>query len=119
MWTCECGKTEKKWVDEIIKVFCPVCKTELKQDNQTSLESFISVKSDVDSLNESYNNIINAYKKFGDLTDGELTKHLGFKDKNSVRPRRFELVNDLELVKHVASRECSVSRKTCKSWGLV
>jgi len=82
--------------------------------------------------------IIELLKEHDDLTDRELQFYLGYKERNNVSPRRYELTNPEEtrykdkdgkpykykfgwhtaLVVESQKRMCSVSNKLCISWRL-
>lgn len=50
-------------------------------------------------------------------TDWEITEHLGFKDPNKVRPRRYDLMEKGYIVEH-EKRTCTVTGKTSLTWKL-
>lgn len=91
----------------------------------TSLEAYIELISDPDSLNERYQDILVAFHERGKpSTDREIARHLVKGDPNFVRPRRFELADKSQkyfykpLLEYVSKRECEVSGKTAIVWGL-
>ena len=53
---------------------------------------------------------------YGDATDQEIKQYLNLPDANFVRPRRFELVNELKLVGCSQKRICRVTGKTSIAW---
>ena len=59
--------------------------------------------------------VYDSIKTLGCPTDLEITKHLGFKDPNKVRPRRKGLY-DKGMITECEKRICSVSGRTVWSW---
>ena len=55
----------------------------------------------------------------GDATDSEIMSHLTKVDPNYVRPRRFELVNQLKVVGFSQKRRCKVTGETCMAWKIL
>ena len=109
-----------------------ILKKKLEQDpgykggvRETSLEAYIELIMDPDSLNERYQEILVAFYERGKpSTDREITRHLMKGDPNYVRPRRFELSDKTgkyfykPLVEQVSKRECEVTHKRVIAWGL-
>ena len=91
----------------------------------TSLNAYIELLSDPDSLNERYQEILVAFHERGKpSTDREIARHLVKGDPNFVRPRRFELADKTgkyfykPLIELVSKRECEVTHKMVIVWGL-
>ena len=121
VFSCVCGKIVRDWMPKEL-VICFDCGSPLQEVliKDSKKASYVDVINDIDSLNKKYINIVKAYNMCGDLTDGELAVKLGFgKDKNKVRPRRYELVNKLFLVEKKDKRVCPTSNKNCDTWGLI
>jgi transcription initiation factor IIE alpha subunit len=80
----------------------------------TSIKSYADVK---EFLGDRQNIVLNAISDLGECTDSEIANYLGYPDLNSVRPRRFELV-ELGLVQEKCRRICKITGKTAISWCL-
>lgn len=92
---------------------------------ETSLDAYIELILNPDTLTERYKEILIAIYKIGKpSTDMEISRFLLQKDPNYVRPRRHELADKTgkhfykPLVELVVKRECSVTHKTAMAWGL-
>ena len=89
----------------------------------TSIDAFVELMNDVDSLNERYRDILRAIHERGKpSSDREIARWLGLGDPNSVRPRRNELADKKgkyflkPLLKSIGKRECEVTGKTVYIW---
>lgn len=88
-----------------------------KATRQTSIDSWHELQAD-GKLGELQQTILDAFKRFGEHTDLELAKLLGFQDPYRVRRRRYELVG-LGLIEEKMRRICSVSGRKAIVWGVV
>jgi hypothetical protein len=81
---------------------------------QTSIESYHSL-----NLGPRQTIVLEALKKLclmnGDATDIEIANYLR-KDSNYVRPRRFELCNNLKLIGYSQTRQCKITGRNCMAW---
>ena len=82
---------------------------------ETSSESYKQICDG--NLSEKQQIVLDGFKKFGNKTDSEISKLLGFSDNNEERPRRFELA-ELGLICEKEKRLCEVSGRFCISWGI-
>ena len=78
----------------------------------TSLDTYSDIKPD---LGDRQKIVFDAICKLGCPTDLEITKFLGLKDPNKVRPRRNELLKQGRIIE-CEKRVCSVSGRTVWSW---
>lgn len=70
-----------------------------------------------EEIAQRHQEILNGYWRFGrPATDQELSNFLGHADPNYVRPRRFELENELGLVIECNPRECSITHRMAKTF---
>lgn len=66
-------------------------------------------------IGEGQQKVFNALLKLENATDQEIAAHLGFKDPNKARPRRFELW-DMGLLDEAEKRYCRVSGRLAQTW---
>jgi hypothetical protein len=78
---------------------------------QTSLLAFESLERQA----QIYILILQTIRKYGKLTDMEISKKLGFNDPNKIRPRRNELMKK-GIIYECEKRECSVTHKVALTW---
>jgi len=90
---------------------------------ETSIDAFVELLADPDSLNERYRDILTALYEIGmPSSDREIARRLGFGDPNRVRPRRFELADMTgkyflrPLLVNTGKRICKVSGKMVYIW---
>jgi hypothetical protein len=81
---------------------------------ETSVESYLEI---IKNLGDKQEEVLFAIKQMVAGTDTEIANYLGYSDINSVRPRRFELV-ELGLVREVGKRICSITGRNAIVWGL-
>jgi len=62
-----------------------------------------------------YNAVVELNQRGVNPSDTEITHHLGFKDPNTVRPRRYELVK-LGAIVEAGKKYCSFTHKLVLSW---
>jgi len=95
-WVCDCPHYKYRHTDcrHILQKLLDLRgKTDGVRD--TSLEAYIQIIANPDSLNERYQDILIAVDEMGKpSTAFEVALHLGFDDPNKTRPRIHELVND-------------------------
>ena len=87
----------------------------------SSLDAYMEIISNPDSLNERYQDILVAVNEIGvPSSDYEIASHLGFDDPNKVRPRRYELVYGFykPFLEEKSKRVCRKTGKTVFVWGL-
>jgi len=82
---------------------------------QTSLDTYFALREE-GKLGTMQQMVYDAFTRFGDHTDLELTHLLGWQDPNWVRPRRNELVK-LGLIKEKERRTCMISGRKAIVWG--
>ena len=126
-WVCQCEHFKYRGTD------CRhILKKKFEQEpgytggvRNTSLEAYIELISDPDSLNERYQDILVAFHERGKpSSDMEITQYLMKKERNCVSPRRYELADKTgkyfykPLLEYVSKRECEVTHKTVIVWGL-
>ncbi len=86
---------------------------------QTSIQDYYENKND-GSMGRMEKIVLDGFIEFGDHTDREMTELLGFKDPNSVRPRRNRLCkDDMRLMERKGKRKCEITGKKAIVWGLV
>ena len=82
---------------------------------ETSKQSYKSIQ----PLGKRQYLILNAFTELcylnGDATDVEVAKYLKV-DTNTVRPRRFELVNLYKVIGFNQKRKCKVTKKNVMAW---
>lgn len=88
----------------------------MQKIQQTSKEAFKDIQPKVKTR---HTEILNALESLGEATDSEIAFFLGKEDPNYVRPRRWELVNELKLVCYSRKRTCRISRKMVLAWKLI
>lgn len=59
--------------------------------------------------------VLEAIRDIGPCTDSEIMKHLRFKDRNAVSPRRNELMN-LQVIKKHDVRTCKITGFKATTW---
>lgn len=83
---------------------------------ETSKQSYKSIQPE---LGKRQYLILNAFTELcylnGDATDVEVAKYLKV-DTNTVRPRRFELVNLYKVIGFNQKRKCKVTKKNVMAW---
>lgn len=72
--------------------------------------------SELNNIGDNQKKVIFALENLVNATDTEMADFLGFPDVNSVRPRRFELV-EKGMIKEVGKRICKITGKTAIVWG--
>lgn len=125
-WVCDCEHYKFRHTPcRHILIRQAESKTEYKGGvRSTSLQAYLEIINDPDSLNEIYQDILVAIYNLGKpSTDREITRYLMFEDPNKVRPRRNDLANPAHfyhpLVKETGKkRECDVTHKKAYVWEL-
>ena len=88
-----------------------------KNVQETSLEAFEDIQ---EKIGDRQLEILLTLRKLcaiqTDATDYEIAIALGKRDPNYVRPRRWELVNQLKLVGFSRKRICQVTGKKALAW---
>jgi len=84
---------------------------------QTSLDVYFALLNE-GKLGAMQQQVYDAFTKFGNYTDLELTHLMGWQDPNWVRPRRNELVK-LGLIEEKERRKCMISGRKAIVWGIV
>ena len=83
----------------------------------TSMQAYLQI---IPEIGERQTIVLIAIKelcyKFDDCTDQEIRRHLQKAEPNYVRPRRFELVNDIKVVIEARKRNCKVTGRLAKAW---
>jgi len=79
---------------------------------ETSLEAYEEIQ---DSLPQRNQMVYAAIRLHPNKTDMELSKILGFKDPNMVRPRRHELYKESRVVCS-GKTKCSITKKKAYTW---
>ena len=69
-------------------------------------------------LSDRHQQVYNTIANYPNSTDREIMQLLGFKDANSVRPRRKELM-DMGLIETVGKVKCKLSGRTVYAWCVV
>jgi len=80
----------------------------------TSLQAFMELKADGKDITDQ-EKVYLMISKFPNKTDGEIAMMLGFEDKNKVRPRRNELVEE-GYVESNGKAHCGITGKLCYRW---
>lgn len=83
----------------------------------TSIESYKELKAQGQDINDQ-EKVYLALKIAPDSTDSEICMILGFEDKNKVRPRRKELL-DQGYIESTHKRECSITKRLCHVWRII
>lgn len=86
---------------------------------ETSLKSYDELKNLGKRHEEIYEAIKTIANRYNDATDQEVKQFLGKTEPNYVRPRRFELVNDMRLIGFSRKRKCSVTGKKVMAWKIL
>ena len=89
----------------------------------TSLESYLELINDPESVNEMYEKILVALWEIAKpSTDREIARYLLENDPNRIRPRRYELADPYQfyhpLIREAGKRKCDVTGKTVITWDL-
>lgn len=81
---------------------------------QTSLDSYFALLWD-GTLGERQSLVLYYIVNHPGSTDREIAEELGFKDPNSIRPRRKELL-DKGLIENCGIKKCSVTGRAALAW---
>jgi len=81
----------------------------------TSIDSYLNLGNMSEMQRIVYQCILDNSKKGLFLTDREIASDLHLPDSNSVRPRRFELM-DKGIIEETEKRECSISHRLVLTW---
>lgn len=88
-----------------------------KNVKETSLEAYQEIQQSIGiRQQEVLGALIRLCANFGDATDYELATCLNKTDPNYVRPRRWELVNELKLVGFSSKRPCRITGRMALAW---
>lgn len=87
---------------------------------QTSIQAYEELQPQLPARHAEILHALSRLQKvYGDASDSEIAAYLGKEDKNYVRPRRFELVNEKHLIVYSQTRQCRETKKRVKTWKIV
>lgn len=121
-WVCDCPHYRYRGTDcrHILQNLLEL-RGKVDGVRDTSLDAYLQIISDPDSLNDRYQDILTAISELGcPSSDREIADYLGFTDPNKVRPRRYDLVHKFykPFVEEKGRRIYKPTGKNVFIWGL-
>lgn len=115
VWICDCGKTKINFNDTSKKVFCPVCRSELRQiSEQTRITSFFKLSDSIKSMRHSQ--ILKVLERLKEADNKRISVETGLPI-NCVTGRVSELRNAGEIIQ-IGTIYDENTNRTVKTWGI-